>query len=107
MAFALWYVTLVPDQLTAQVHLSEILHTDGQTFFPSFDIFLASIIDLLVGFAGLIALIGVIWAGYDMMLGEEEDNKKGKERLRESVFGLVAVLLAYIAVTVVQALLFR
>lgn len=63
---------------------------------------LPRVASFLIGFAGVSALIFMLYAGIQMMLsiGEEESYNKGKERIQWAIIGLLVSLVSYIAVQV-------
>jgi hypothetical protein len=63
----------------------------------------AAIITSLLGITGVIAMLYVIWGGYQYMTaGANEDlAKRGRSTLRNAIIGLIIVILSYIIVTVV------
>lgn len=65
---------------------------DGNTFLNS----LITIINQLITFVGVIFLLLLIYAGYLWMMarGNEEEVNKAKKITRETVIGLILILLA-------------
>lgn len=57
----------------------------------------AQIIYTLLGFLGLIFVVLIVWSGYEWMTSQGDPAKvtKAKDRLTNSVIGLVVVLAAY------------
>src|SRR3989338_11048955 len=54
-------------------------------------------LNYLLGFLGIFFIISIIWAGWQWMssLGEEEKIKKAKARLKNSLIGLIIILLSF------------
>lgn len=61
---------------------------------------MAQIINIVLGFLGIVAIIYIIRAGYGWMTagGNEEDITKAKQTIKNAVIGLLVVLLSYIIV---------
>jgi len=61
------------------------------------------IIAIMLNFAGLVAIMFVFWGGLQMILatGSPEKIKKGKDTIRNSLLGLVLVLISYLIVGLV------
>ena len=57
-----------------------------------------TVIQYIIGFAGIIFLILMIWGGYDWMFsgGNEERVTKAKQRIKMAVNGLIIIMAAYI-----------
>ena len=64
---------------------------------------IAKIIDYLLYFAGIIAVVFVIIGGYKYMTsaGSDDQAKSGRKTLQNALIGLVIVILAYVLVNVV------
>ena len=62
-----------------------------------------SIVDYFLGFAGLLAVIFIVYAGVLMIQaqGEDEDTEKGKKILTWAVLGLLLIMLSYAIVRMV------
>ena len=60
-------------------------------------------INYFLGFAGLMAVIFIVYAGVLMIQaqGEDEDTEKGKKILTWAVLGLLLIMLSYAIVTMV------
>jgi hypothetical protein len=73
------------------------------TEFGGPDGIIVRVIQVLLGFAGLIALVYIILGGFQMVTsqGNDETIKKGKKTLTNAIIGLVIILLSYIIVTIV------
>ncbi len=67
----------------------------------------SQIITTILSFLGVIFLVITIYAGFQWMTagGNEEEVKKAKERLKNSIIGLVIVLAAYAVTFLVTQLL--
>lgn len=61
---------------------------------------IANIINIVLSFLGVIAVIMIITAGYQWMMagGNEEKVKEAKTRLKNAIIGLALVLLAFIII---------
>ncbi|MBU2575723.1 pilin [Patescibacteria group bacterium] len=64
---------------------------------------IASVINILLGFAGIIAVIYIIFAGFKWMTaqGNEEQITSAKGTIKNAVIGLGIVLLAFVIVNFV------
>jgi|GEM_PF-2785239 len=67
----------------------------------SFTELAAKIIDILLYFAGIVAVIFAIYGGYVYMTsgGNEETASKGRRIITDAIIGLVIVILAYAIIT--------
>ncbi len=65
--------------------------------------FLTQVIKLLLGLAGVIAVLALIVGGfwYITSAGNEEQSEKGKKTLINAIIGVVIILLSYAIVTVI------
>jgi len=54
-------------------------------------------INYLLGFLGILFLISIIWAGWQWMssMGETEKIEKAKSRLKNSIIGLLIILISF------------
>ena len=80
--------------------------SDGnKTYFPIFR-FLIDVIDTLVKTAGTIAVIMLIVTGFIMIfsMGNQNTLEKAKQMFLYEVLGMIAILLSYVMVTLVQSL---
>jgi len=61
------------------------------------EILVATVIKVLLSFLGIIFLILIIMAGFRWMManGNEEQTKKSQDTIKNSIIGLVIVLMAY------------
>lgn len=61
---------------------------------------IANIINIVLGFLGIIAVVMLITGGYQWMMagGNDETVKEAKNRIKNAVIGLVIVFAAYIIV---------
>ena len=88
--------TLTPDNnscmKTGDCHLSDI---------PFFIQYIAS---YLVGIAGTISVVMVMWGGYQWIMGgvSEDQKGKGKKTLTYAVIGLIITLLSWVIINVIQ-----
>lgn len=59
--------------------------------------------NLLIGMAGIIAIISIIWAGFSMVqaAGNQEGITAGKKRLGNSIIGLILVFLAFVIINTI------
>ena len=87
----------------------DLLSVSGQTRFPTAKSLLESIIDLLIKFIGLAALILLVFGGFRLIIaaGNDTEIQRAKDMIQYAVVGLIVALLSYIIVAAVQALLFR
>ncbi len=65
--------------------------------------FIGSIINLLLTFAGAIAIVFVIIGGYWYITsgGNEEQAEKGQKTLTNAIIGVVVVILSYVIINVI------
>jgi len=56
--------------------------------------------------AGVVAVIYIIWGGYQYMTGGDEGVKKGRATLSAAIVGLIIVLLAFVIVNTIQNRIF-
>ncbi len=76
---------------TGQVKLGDIL------------IIIVKMIDLVTKFAGTIAVLFLIYGGYQYMIGSISDDKESaKKTIQYAVMGLIVTFLAYVIVNLVQ-----
>ena len=73
--------------------------TDGEGFRGA----IIALVNYFLGFAGLMAVIFIVYAGVLMIQaqGEDEDTEKGKKILTWAVLGLLLIMLSYAIVTMV------
>ncbi len=59
--------------------------------------------NLLIGMAGIIAIISIIYAGFSMVsaAGSQEGITSAKKRLSNSIIGLILVLLAFVIINAI------
>jgi len=78
---------------------------EGVTSYPVFR-FILDIIDTLTKIAGTIAVIMLILTGFLMMFSQGNQNtmEKAKQMFLYEIIGMIAILLSYILITVVQSI---
>ena len=78
----------------------EVTGDDGGLAFRKL---IVSIVDYFLGFAGLLAVVFIVYAGVLMIQaqGEDEDTEKGKKILTWAVLGLLLIMLSYAIVRMV------
>ncbi len=61
------------------------------------------ITNYLIGIAGLIAIISIVYAGFSMVMaaGRTEAIASGKKRLTNSVIGLILIMLAFVIINAI------
>ncbi|MBI2637141.1 MAG: hypothetical protein HYW81_03030 [Parcubacteria group bacterium] len=59
---------------------------------------IAAVINILLGFAGVVAVIFIIYAGFRWITasGNEEQVKEARGNIRNAVIGLVVIFLAFV-----------
>jgi hypothetical protein len=64
---------------------------------------IATVVNIVLGFAGILAMIYVIYAGIKWISaqGNEEEVKTAKRIIRDAVIGIAVIFLAYVAVNFV------
>ena len=69
--------------------------------------FIKSIINIILGFAGLIAVLFVIIGGFQYIFSgaNEELAESGKKTLKNAVIGVVIIVLSFVIVNVVSSAL--
>ena len=84
------------DQLADTITLNS---QDGKGFREA----IVDIVDYFLSFAGLLAVIFIVYAGVLMIQaqGEDEDTEKGKKILTWAVLGLLVIMLSYAIVRMV------
>ena len=72
------------------------LTADGKTETPQ--VIISKIVGYVLAFVGIIILVNIIFAGYSWMNsgGNEEKVGEAKEKIKNSVIGLIIILAAYI-----------
>lgn len=78
---------------------------DERTYYPVFR-FIVDIIETLTKIAGTIAVIMLILTGFLMMFSQGNQNtlEKAKQMFLYEILGMVAILLSYLMVTLVQSI---
>ena len=63
----------------------------------TFSYILGTVVSAFLGLLGVIFMVLIIYAGYNWMTaeGEEEKVKKAKDTIRQSIIGLVLIVAAY------------
>jgi hypothetical protein len=86
------------------VPLTSLPGIGGLTGAPSLPVFLNSLYRLIIGVAAAAAMIRFIMAGYIFMTssGSVASNKKAREMIQNTVFGLVLVLSPYLVFSVIN-----
>jgi len=75
----------------------------GQVGLGDIVIILVKMIDLITKLAGTIAVLFLIYGGYQYMIGGISDDKEGaKKTIQYAVMGLIVTFLAYVIVNLVQ-----
>ncbi|MBX4205162.1 MAG: pilin [Candidatus Doudnabacteria bacterium] len=72
-------------------------------FGTDFRSIITGVLELALGFAGLIAVAYIILGGYQIATarGNEEMAKNGRKTLTNAIIGLVIIIMAYVIVAVV------
>ena len=86
--------------LTIDDKPAEAINADGDRGFRGA---VVDIVDYFLGFAGLLAVVFIVYAGVLMIQaqGEDEDTEKGKKILTWAVLGLLLIMLSYAIVQMV------
>jgi type IV secretory pathway VirB2 component (pilin) len=75
----------------------------GQVGLADIIIIIVKMIDLITKLAGTIAVLMLIYGGYQYMIGSISDDKEGaKKTIQYAIMGLVVTFLAYVIVNLVQ-----
>ena len=67
-----------------------------------------TIVNVLLGFLGIIAILGILYGGFRMMVagGNADDTEAGRKAIVAGIIGLVIIFTAYaIATFVIQSLI--
>lgn len=82
--------------------LLSIFGTGGLNSSQSLSDLIVRVIDLLLTFAGVVAIVFVVIGGYQYIAsgGNEEAAEKGKKTLINAIIGIVVVVLAYAIINV-------
>ena len=93
---------------------SPLFQSIGNTLFPGGGLagnrtagqLITGIVQLLLFFAGSIAVIFLIWGGFNYIMsrGNEEQAEKAKKTIQSSVIGLIVIILAFSIVYIVSNL---
>lgn len=76
---------------------------DGQVNMGDLALLIVHLIDLLTIFAGSLAVIMIMWAGFQMMVGEIAGTKEqAKTTMMWAIIGLVVSFLAWVIVNLIQ-----
>jgi hypothetical protein len=65
------------------------------------------VVNLLIGFAGLVAIIYIVWGGLILLLSAGDPGKigDGKKTIRDALLGFILVMLSYLIVSYVAELI--
>jgi len=82
--------------------LQSIFGTGGLNSSQSLSDLIVRVVDILLTFAGVVAIVFVIIGGYQYVVsgGNEETAEKGKKTLINAIIGIVVVVLAYTIINV-------
>jgi uncharacterized protein YqgC (DUF456 family) len=74
-----------------------------EKFGTDFETILSTIIQIILGFSGLVAMAYIILGGYQYVTsaGNDEQAKKGRSTLTNAIIGLVVILLSYVIISIV------
>ncbi len=69
--------------------------------------FITKVIGFLLGLVGLLALLALIWGGFQYIIafGDEKKVEHGKSIIKWAIAGLIIIGLAYVIISVVRDLL--
>jgi hypothetical protein len=83
--------------------LQSIFGTGGLNGSQSLSDLITRVIDILLTFAAVIAIVFVIIGGYQYLAsgGNEESAEKGKKTLINAIIGVVVIVLAYAIINVI------
>lgn len=91
--------------------LSDVKDSFGNTAITADDIprTIAQVIEILLGIAGAVAVLFVLFGGFQYMTagGSDDQVKKGKATIFNALIGIVLIVLAYAIVNVVVTLVTR
>ncbi|MBI1812934.1 hypothetical protein HY285_05175 [Candidatus Peregrinibacteria bacterium] len=75
----------------------------GEMHFHCIPLYVAYLIQLVFSFIGTIALLVIIWSGYELAISSLAggDSSKAKGRLRYAIMGFVVSILAYFIVNLI------
>ena len=85
------------DGLTASAYKAELTDEKGNLAADPYKL-ISNIVGYILSFVGIILLINMIFAGYQWMMagGNDENIKKAKDRIKNSIIGLIIIVSAYI-----------
>ena len=76
----------------------------GEFSYNCIPLYVAYIVKTILSFLGTLALIQIIYAGYEIAIGSlEGDKEKGKKRLKNSIMGLLAAIFSFAIVDMILA----
>ena len=75
----------------------------GKVSFADIFIIIVKMIDLVTKLAGTIAVLFLIYGGYQYMIGSISDDKEGaKKTIQYAIMGLIVTFMAYLIVNLVK-----
>lgn len=82
--------------LTITAEEADLVATGGKTNSPQ--IIISRAVGYILAFIGIIMLINIIFAGYQWMSagGNEETIKKAKDKIKNSIIGLIIIVASYL-----------
>lgn len=103
LASLLWAPTPLLAALSDGFNLAKTIATDNDLSTSEPKILVESVIDTLLGFAGLVALAAIIYGGflYITSAGDEDRAAKGKKVVLYAVIGLILIGLSAVIVNIV------
>src|SRR5882672_286701 len=69
----------------------------------TFQSIIAQVVDIILGFAGLIAMLYIILGGYQFITsaGNSDQAEKGRKTLTNAIIGLVIIILSFVIIRLV------
>ncbi len=92
---------LVPALAHAQVKVPEITQAGAADFLT----ILIKVANFLLGLAGAIAIVYLIWAGIQYIIGGTKGAGAAKEAVVNAIIGIVIIVLSYVIINTVVGLL--
>ena len=96
---------IIPSEEGASEATKDLSHRikTGQVKLGDIVIIIVKMIDLVTKLAGTIAVLFLIYGGYQYMIGSISDDKESaKKTIQYAIMGLIVTFLAYVIVNLVQ-----
>ncbi len=101
LALVLCFVLVAPVAF-AQLDIEKNLNTTAEGIYgpsgaPTTNLpeMIGNLINVVLGFLGILMVVYIIWGGYLYMTGGDEGVKKGKAMIKNAAIGMILMLAAY------------